>query len=42
MDSTIGYHYVVEAAGCDPKLLQNADSIRDIFVKACDVGLAGV
>ncbi len=35
---TIGFHYVVEAAGCDEELLQNADKIRQIFLEAAKIG----
>ncbi|ANF22326.1 adenosylmethionine decarboxylase [Thermococcus piezophilus] len=35
---TIGFHYVVEAAGCDPETLGNADKIREIFLEAAKVG----
>jgi S-adenosylmethionine decarboxylase len=35
---TIGFHYVVEAAGCDPEILGNADKIREIFLEAAKVG----
>ena len=35
---TIGYHYVVEAAGCDRELLAAPDRIREIFTRACSVG----
>ncbi len=35
---TIGYHYVVEASGCDPKILSDANKIREIFLKAAEVG----
>ena len=35
---TIGFHYVVEAAGCDEKILQDADRIRQIFLEAAKAG----
>ncbi len=35
---TIGFHYVVEAAGCDPEVLANADKIRQIFLEAAKIG----
>ncbi|WP_461867110.1 adenosylmethionine decarboxylase [Thermococcus sp.] len=35
---TIGFHYVVEAAGCDEEILQNADRIRQIFLEAAKIG----
>ncbi len=35
---TIGFHYVVEAAGCDPEILGDANRIREIFLEAAKVG----
>jgi len=35
---TIGYHYVVEASGCDPKILSDANKIREIFLRAAEIG----
>ncbi|GAB6100899.1 adenosylmethionine decarboxylase [Thermococcus atlanticus] len=35
---TIGFHYVVEAAGCDEEILQDADRIRRIFLEAAKAG----
>jgi S-adenosylmethionine decarboxylase len=35
---TIGFHYVVEASGCDPEILANANRIRQIFLEAAKVG----
>ncbi|AEH25375.1 adenosylmethionine decarboxylase [Pyrococcus yayanosii] len=34
---TIGHHYVVEAAGCDPEIIGNADKIREIFLEAAKI-----
>jgi len=31
---TIGYHYVVEASGCDPEVLKDPNKIREIFLEA--------
>jgi len=35
---TIGYHYVVEASGCDPEVLKDPNRIREIFLEAAKVG----
>ncbi|MDK2854135.1 MAG: S-adenosylmethionine decarboxylase [Thermococcaceae archaeon] len=35
---TIGYHYVVEASGCDPEVLKYPNKIREIFLEAAKVG----
>jgi S-adenosylmethionine decarboxylase len=35
---TIGFHYVVEAAGCDPEILADANKLREIFLEAAKVG----
>jgi len=35
---TIGYHYVVEASGCDPEVLKDPNRIREIFMNAAKVG----
>lgn len=37
MIDTIGFHYVVEAAGCDAEILGDAGKIREIFLKAAEV-----
>ncbi|MEM2622665.1 MAG: adenosylmethionine decarboxylase [Candidatus Nezhaarchaeales archaeon] len=31
---TVGYHYVVEASGCDPEVLGNVDKLREILLRA--------
>lgn len=31
---TVGYHYVVEASGCDPEILGNVDKLKEILIKA--------
>ena len=31
---TIGYHYIVEATGCDPDILGDPGTLREILVKA--------
>ncbi|ACS90853.1 S-adenosylmethionine decarboxylase proenzyme [Thermococcus sibiricus MM 739] len=35
---TIGYHYVVEASGCDPEVLKDPNRIREIFMNAAKTG----
>jgi S-adenosylmethionine decarboxylase len=35
---TIGFHYVVEAAGCDPEILADANKLREIFLEAAKIG----
>ncbi|MDN5321512.1 MAG: S-adenosylmethionine decarboxylase [Thermococcaceae archaeon] len=35
---TIGYHYVVEASGCDPEVLKDPNKIRETFLEAAKVG----
>ncbi|RLF75851.1 S-adenosylmethionine decarboxylase [Palaeococcus sp. (in: euryarchaeotes)] len=37
MTDTIGYHYIVEAAGCNEEILSDANRIREIFLKAAEV-----
>lgn len=39
---TIGYHYIIEAAGCDPEVLGNPDRVRDILTQAAKHGGMGV
>ncbi len=31
---TVGYHYVVEASGCDPKVLGDVDKLKDVLLRA--------
>ncbi len=35
---TIGFHYVVEAAGCNPEILADAKKLREVFLEAAKVG----
>lgn len=37
MDTT-GYHYIVEASGCEDDILRDPDRIRDILIKAAEIG----
>ena len=35
---TIGYHYIIEATGCDPKILADSDKLREILVTGAKKG----
>jgi len=39
---TIGHHYIVEASGCDPKIIGNIEKVQQILVKAADIAGAQV
>ena len=39
---TIGYHYIIEAAGCDPEILVNPDRMREILTHAAKLANMGV
>ncbi len=34
----IGYHYIVEASGCDPEILKDSDRIKEIMFNAAKLG----
>ena len=36
--NTLGYHYVIEASGCDPKVLSDADALKKILLDSAKVG----
>ena len=36
--NTIGYHYVIEASGCDPEILTDANALKKILLEAAKVG----
>lgn len=36
--NTLGYHYVVEASGCDPKVLEDAKELKRIMLEAAKIG----
>ncbi len=40
--STIGHHYIVEASGCDPKIISDVSQVQQILVKAAAVAGAKV
>jgi len=35
---TLGYHYVIEASGCDPEVLKNVSALKRILLEAAKVG----
>jgi S-adenosylmethionine decarboxylase len=39
---TIGHHYIVEASGCDPKIISDVSRVQQILVKAAEVAGATV
>jgi S-adenosylmethionine decarboxylase len=39
---TIGHHYIVEASGCDPKIIGNIEKVQQILVKAAEIAGAQV
>lgn len=34
---SIGHHYIVEASGCDPKIISSVEKIQQILVKAAEI-----
>ena len=38
----IGRHYIVEASGCDPKVISSVEKVQQILVKAAEVAGAQV
>jgi len=42
MVSTIGYHYIVEASGCDPEVINDPVKVEEILVKAAKHAKASV
>jgi S-adenosylmethionine decarboxylase len=39
---TIGRHYIVEASGCDPKVIGSVEKVQQILVKAAEIAGAQV
>ena len=37
LHSTIGHHYIVEASGCDPKIIGSVEKVQQILVKAAEI-----
>ena len=35
---TIGYHYIIEASGCDPKIIADANTLKRILLESAKVG----
>lgn len=40
--SSIGHHYIVEASGCDPKIINSLEKVQQILVKAAEIAGAQV
>lgn len=40
--SSIGHHYIVEASGCDPKVISSLEKVQQILVKAAEIAGAQV
>lgn len=40
--SPIGHHYIVEASGCDPKIISSVEKVQQILVKAAEISGAQV
>ena len=38
----IGHHYIVEASGCDPKIIGSVEKVQQILVKAAEIAGAHV
>jgi len=38
----IGHHYIVEASGCDPKVIGSVEKVQQILVKAAEIAGAHV
>ncbi len=38
----IGHHYIVEASGCDPKVISSVEKVQQILVKAAEISGAKV
>jgi len=36
--NTLGYHYVIEASGCDPKVLEDVNTLKRILLEAAKAG----
>ncbi|HDH07135.1 MAG TPA: adenosylmethionine decarboxylase [Thermoproteales archaeon] len=35
---TVGYHYIIEASGCDKEILKDSHKLRDILVEGAKIG----
>jgi S-adenosylmethionine decarboxylase len=38
----IGHHYIVEASGCDPKVIGSVEKVQQILVRAAEIAGANV
>jgi S-adenosylmethionine decarboxylase len=38
----IGHHYIVEASGCDPKIISSVEQVQKILVKAAELSGASI
>ena len=38
----IGHHYIVEASGCDPKIISSVEKVQQILVKTAEIAGAQV
>ena len=38
----VGHHYIVEASGCNPKVIRSVEKVQDILVKAAEISGAKV
>ena len=38
----VGHHYIVEASGCNPKVIGSVERVQDILVKAAEIAGAKV
>ena len=38
----VGHHYIVEASGCNPKVIRSVEKVQDILVKAAEIAGARV
>ena len=38
----VGHHYIVEASGCNPKIIGSVEKVQDILVKAAEIAGAKV
>jgi S-adenosylmethionine decarboxylase len=38
----VGHHYIVEASGCNPKVIGSVEKVQDILVKAAEIAGATV
>jgi S-adenosylmethionine decarboxylase len=38
----IGHHYIVEASGCDPKIIASVEKVQQILVRAAEIAGAQV